>query len=149
MNQHAQRQHIQARQRARRVAMQALYQWQLTDDHPKDILSQYDGDSELRQADFEYFRTLLLGVPARVKELDPALERHTDKRMPEVDPVERAILRIAAYELLYQPDLPPAIILSEAVALTRKFGATEAHRFVNALLDKLAAEVRDALSARR
>lgn len=133
---------IHARQRARRVAMQAIYQWQMTQYHPQDILDEYTGDPELQGADIDYFRNLVLGVAADSRALDQALERHTDKRMAEVDPVERAIARLGAYELLYQPSLPTPVILSEAVALGRKFGATDGYRFINALLDKLACEVR-------
>ncbi|HDP89261.1 MAG TPA: transcription antitermination factor NusB [Thioalkalivibrio sp.] len=136
---------IHARRKSRRLAMQALYQWQLTDQHPKDILAQFQADDEMASADPDYFRELLLEVTERHAALDARVEPFIDRKsMAEVDPVERAILRIAVYELEHRLDVPYRVVVNEAIELTKKFGAEQAHRFVNGVLDKLAQELRKA-----
>ncbi len=131
-----------ARRQSRRVAMQALYQWQLTGYHPKDILLQYREDPELEKADADYFRELLLGVTEQVDELDELLAPQMDRSVAELDPVERAILRLATFELKHRIDIPYRVVINEAVELTKKFGATDAHKFVNGVLDKLGQQLR-------
>lgn len=131
-----------ARRQARRVAMQALYQWQMTGYEPKDILLQYRDDPELEKADREYFRDLLLGVTDEVAGLDDLLSPYMDRSVAELDPVERAILRLAVFELRERIEVPYRVVINEAVELTRKFGATDAHKFVNGVLDKLGRELR-------
>lgn len=134
---------IHARRKSRRLAMQALYQWQLTDQLPKDILAQFQEEEEIESADPDYFRELLLEVTGRQAELDAAVEPYIDRKtMAEVDPVERAILRIAVYELAHRLDVPYRVVVNEAIELTKKFGADQAHRFVNGVLDRLAQELR-------
>ncbi|SEP83525.1 NusB antitermination factor [Ectothiorhodospira magna] len=132
---------IHARRHARRLVMQALYQWQLTGYHPKDILAQFKEDPEMEKADWEYFRMILLGVTDQVKVVDALVEPHLDRPMEQVDPVERAILRLSAYELHHCPEVPYKVAITEAVALARKFGAEQGHRFVNGVIDKVAAQV--------
>ena len=131
-----------ARHQARRVAMQALYQWQITDYHPKDILLQYREDPELEKADADYFRELLLGVTEQVDELDELLAPQLDRSVAELDPVERAILRLATFELKHRIDIPYRVVINEAVELTKKFGATDAHKYINGVLDKLGRHLR-------
>jgi transcription antitermination protein NusB len=131
-----------ARRQARRVAMQALYQWQLTGYHPKDILLQYRDDPELERADADYFRDLLLGVTEYVDDMDALLSPLMDRSVAELDPVERAILRLAVFELKSRPDIPYRVVINEAVELTKKFGATDAHKYVNGVLDKLGRQLR-------
>ncbi|WP_033336896.1 transcription antitermination factor NusB [Thioalkalivibrio thiocyanodenitrificans] len=132
-----------ARRQARRVAMQALYQWQMTGYEPKDILLQYRDDPELEKADREYFRDLLLGVTDEVTDLDELLTPHMDRAVEQLDPVERAILRLATFELKERMDIPYRVVINEAVELTRKFGATDAYKYVNGVLDKLRRELRE------
>ena len=122
--------------------MQALYQWQLTGYEPKDILLQYREDPELDKADKDYFRELFLGVTDEAADLDELLSGHMDRGAAELDPVERAILRLATFELKERVDIPYRVVINEAVELTRKFGATDAHKFVNGVLDKLGRELR-------
>jgi transcription antitermination protein NusB len=122
--------------------MQALYQWQITRYEPKDILLQYRDDPELEKADREYFRELFLGVTDEVGELDELLAGYMDRSVAELDPVERAILRLAAFELKERVDIPYRVVINEAVELTKKFGATDAHKFVNGVLDKLGRQLR-------
>lgn len=131
-----------ARGKARRLAMQALYQWQMTADDIDGIEQQFIEDSEIGDADREYFSELLLGVCRRVAAIDQALEKHMQRRINEVDPVERAIMRIATYEFMQRPDVPYRVVLNEAVTLTKKFCAVKSHTFVNAVLDRVARDTR-------
>jgi N utilization substance protein B len=142
LTQDADRRLIHARRHARRIAMQALYQWQLAAQHPKDILTQFLESEESARADRDYFRELLLQTTEHHASLDARLEAFTDRSMALVDPVERAILRIAAYELESRPDVPYRVVVNEAVELAKKYGAEQSHRFVNGVLDKLAHELR-------
>ncbi len=127
---------------ARRCALQALYQWQLTDQEPRLIANQFLADEDLGKADPDYFRELLHQVPAQLAAIDAALSPFLDRPMSQVDPVERAILRIGGYELMQQPGTAYRIIINEAVELAKIFGAEQGHRFVNGVLDKVARAVR-------
>ncbi|MGI9304843.1 MAG: transcription antitermination factor NusB [Gammaproteobacteria bacterium] len=129
---------------SRRLAMQALYQWQLTGQDPDTIETQFREEHELHKADIAYFTELLHGVPSLLAEIDQALAAHTDRGIEEVDPVERALLRSACYELLRRPDVPPNVIINEAVELAKKFGSEQGHKFINGVLDKAAGALRDA-----
>lgn len=127
---------------ARRCAVQALYEWQMTGGDPARIAAQFLADEDLRKADSDYFRELVHQVPARLAEIDAALEPFLDRPLAQVDPVERAILRIGGYELTQHPDLAYRIVINEAVELAKVFGAEQGHRYVNGVLDKLARAVR-------
>lgn len=127
---------------ARRCAVQALYQWQLTGQPPSQIETYFLANEDLSKADPNYFRELVHQVPAHVTEIDAALEPLLDRPMIQVDPVECAILRIGGYELLQRPDISYRIVLNEAIELAKVFGAEQGHRFVNGVLDKLARSVR-------
>lgn len=130
------------RHKAREAAVQALYQWQLTEQLPNE--EQFILDHQLDDVDLEYFHHLVSEVPLRLHELDDQLVPHLDREVGEVDPVERAILRIGAYELEFQPQVPYKVVLDEAVELARTFGAEHGHKFVNAVLDKVALRLRTA-----
>lgn len=123
---------------ARRCAVQALYQWQLTEQTPGQIEAHFLAEEDLQKADTAYFRELVHQIPARIAEIDTALEPLLDRPLAQVDPVERAILRIGAYELMLRSDIPYRIVLNEAVELAKVFGAEQGHRFINGVLDKLA-----------
>ncbi|MDD3517280.1 MAG: transcription antitermination factor NusB [Chromatiales bacterium] len=131
-----------ARRRSRRLAMQALYQWQLTGYDPKDILSQFKEDEDYGKCDGEYFRDLLMQITADAPALDALLEPHLERPMDRVDPVEAAILRVAAYELRSRLDVPYRVVLNEAIDLAKKFGADQSHKFVNSALDRVAQQLR-------
>jgi transcription antitermination protein NusB len=131
-----------ARSKARRLAMQAVYQWSMTAQDATDILAQFLADEDNRGVDAEYFEALVRGVVQGHAALDAALAPTLARPLDEVDPVERAVLRVAAYELKHRLDVPYRVVLNEAVALTKKFGAEQGHTFVNAALDKLARELR-------
>ncbi|HHJ14243.1 MAG TPA: transcription antitermination factor NusB [Gammaproteobacteria bacterium] len=130
------------RTRARRLAMQALYQWDLSGNDLSDIEAQFVHEEGYGKADADYFRELLHQVPARLDEVQAAFVQYLDRPLEELDPVERAILRMSTYELLARPDVPYRVILNEAVNLTKKFGAEQAHKYVNGVLDKAARVLR-------
>ncbi|MGB5063593.1 MAG: transcription antitermination factor NusB [Candidatus Competibacter sp.] len=127
---------------ARRCAVQALYQWQLTAQTPGQIEAHFLAEEDLQKADTAYFRELVHQIPARMAEIDTALDPLLDRPLVQVDPVERAILRIGGYELMLRPDIPYRIVLNEAVELAKIFGAEQGHRFINGVLDKLARSAR-------
>ena len=138
----AQRQLALGRGWARRLAMQALYQWQMTDQPPDLIESQFGESPDLAKADLTYFRELLHGVCHHRVELDAAVDPYLDRPAVQLDPVERAVLWIAGYELLKRRDVPYRVVINEAVDLTKLFGAEKGHRFVNGVLDRLAHSTR-------
>ena len=131
-----------ARGKARRLAMQALYQWQMTADDIDGIERQFFEENDMKNVDQEYFSELLLGVLQELPSIDTELEKHMSRNINSVDPVERAILRIAGYEFIKRPDVPYRVVLNEAVVLTKKFCAEKSHTFVNAVLDKVARDTR-------
>ncbi len=131
-----------SRNRARQAAVQALYQWQLTQQPPDQIESHFINDHELNGVDLEYFHHLVREVPLHLHELDDHLIPHLDRDIEEVDPVERAILRIGVFELEFHPEIPYKVVLNEAVELTKTFGAEHGHKYINAVLDKVAVHLR-------
>jgi N utilization substance protein B len=133
-----------ARSLARRYALQALYQWQLNPQSVTDILAQFESDEEqdITRCDITYFRELLRQVVARLADIDQQLAGVVDRPLAELDPVERTALRIGAYELLYRIDVPYRVVINEAVDLTKRFGATAGHKYVNSVLDRIAVRAR-------
>lgn len=126
------------RHRARRAAVQALYQWQLTGQPPDEIVKQIIEDGGPVRLDQTFLRELVLGTAAAVQRLDEALIPHLDRPVAQLDPVERAILRLGAYELLDRLEVPLRVVINEAVELAKTFGAEASHRYVNGVLDKVA-----------
>lgn len=131
-----------ARGKSRRFAMQAIYQWQMTGDSITDIKQQFFEDNNFSLIDAEYFTELVSGVASSISELDPLLEKNMPRSVESVDPVERAILRLATYEFIHRIDVPYRVVLNEAVNITKEFCAENSHAFVNAVLDKVAKEIR-------
>lgn len=131
-----------ARGKARRLAMQALYQWQMTGDNIDGIEQQFIEENDMKHVDQAYFTDLLLGVLQEIAVIDAALEKHMPRKINAVDPVERAIIRVATYEFIKRLDVPYRVVLNEAVILAKKFCAEKSHTFVNAVLDKVARDTR-------
>ena len=131
-----------ARSRARRMAMQALYEWQVANNTPLDILNTYRAEQDLKKVDEDYFRDLLLNTAKYQEELDAIMSACLDRPIHEVDPIEMAILRLASYELAHRPDVPYRVVINEAIELAKAFGAESGHKFVNGILDKVALRVR-------
>ncbi|MFV8834853.1 transcription antitermination factor NusB [Aquisalimonas sp.] len=148
------------RRAARQRALQALYQWQLTGQSARDIEGQFlpaeddqppperppavEPDRELEEAldmadtDLELFRELLHGVLERMEEWDAQITPHLDRAMASLDPVERLVLRMGAYELNERLDIPYRVVINEAVELAKCFGAEASHKYINGVLDKVA-----------
>jgi transcription antitermination protein NusB len=133
-----------ARHKARRAAVQALYQWQLTRQAPADIERHFLADDTLAAVDLDYFRHLVREIPACRDQLDAQLSPHVDRTIAEIDPVERAILRLGAFELAFHPEIPYRVVLNEAVELAKTYGAEHGHKYINAVLDRVALALRAA-----
>ncbi len=130
------------RHQARRLALQALYQWQVTGDDLGDISSQFVAENDSDKYDIDYFRDLFQGVPTHLDELDRELQPLIDRDIERVDLVERAALRLGVYELLHHPEVPFRVVINESVELAKVFGADKGHRYVNGVLDKVSRKVR-------
>lgn len=127
---------------ARRFAMQALYQWQLTQQDIGLINAQFLAEQDMSRADLAYFQELLQQTPLHLESIEAALNPHLTRALEQLDPVERAILWLAGYELIYRLDVPYRVVINEAVELAKKFGAEQGHRFINGVLDKTAHQIR-------
>ncbi len=140
-----------ARHLARRLAMQALYQWEIAGTTPAELKAQYreSAQDRLQEADLEYFSALLTGILERVSELDSLIAPVSNITPDRLSKVELALLRLGSYELLTQLSIPAAVIIDEAVKLSKTFGAEQGYRYVNAVLDKLALQVRPDIQATR
>ena len=136
-----------ARSLARKLAMQALYQWQLTGQSAAELRNQYAEEEGWGDADADYFRELLNGITEGAAGLDAALAGLIDRPVGQLDPVERAVLLIGLYELGHRPDVPWRVVINEGVELAKRFGATDGHKFVNAVLDRAARSLRAAEQA--
>ena len=126
------------RKKARHLLVQALYQWQLTGSDVGSIEAEFFTDHKMDQVDTEYFRELLHAIPRQVAELDERFQGFLDRTLVELDPVSLAVLRIGTYELMFRPDVPYRVAINEAVNLAKSFGPTEAHKYVNSILDRVA-----------
>lgn len=133
-----------ARRKARKLAVQAVYSWQLSQNTFSEIEAQYLTDNDTSKVDVEYFLELLNGVGSYHKSLDTTLSPFLDRPINELDPVELAVLRIAAYELRERLDVPYKVAINEAIELAKSFGADDSHRFVNGVLDKAVDSLRPA-----
>lgn len=131
-----------ARRKARRFTMQALYQWQLAGAAVSDIEAQFLANQDFAKADREYFHDLLHGVPAQVKDLDELLTPFLDRRVEELSQIEKAILRLGAFELKERLDVPYRVVINEGIELAKVFGADDSFKYVNGVLDKLARKLR-------
>jgi N utilization substance protein B len=131
-----------ARSRARRLAMQAIYEWQMTANNPQAIIDQVRNDQSMKKVDDDYFEELVKEITNNVKQLDAHIAPLLEREIDEIDLVEKAVLRLGAYELEHRMDVPYKVVINEAVELTKTFGAEEGYRFVNGIMDKLAGKLR-------
>jgi N utilization substance protein B len=133
-----------SRRRSREFALQGLYQWQLARSDPKTIASQLAEAGGFEKIDVEYFSALLNGTvgnaPALEQEITPCL----DRGFKQLSPVERGILLLACFEFMHQPQVPYRVVINEAVELAKSYGGTDGYKYVNGVLNKLAARVRAA-----
>lgn len=133
---------VTAKKKARMLALQALYQWQVTQDPLEIILPQFLAHPDNQSVDLSYFVQLTEAVTTEFEKFDALIQPFLDRKIEEITPVERIILRLGTYELLAALDLPYQIILSEAVNLTKMFGTNDGYRYVNAILEKVANQIR-------
>lgn len=131
-----------ARRRSRELAIQGIYQWRLTGVDLAQVEKQMREEKNLGNYDAKFFGELLRGVLMQHTDIEAAIAPHLDRPLGELSPVELAVLLLAAYELLQHPEIPYRVIINEAVELAKTFGGTDGHKFVNGVLDKLAAQVR-------
>lgn len=130
------------RRRARHYALQGLYQWSMTRADLTEIEAEFRVDNDFTHVDGDYYRALLTGVVQQAEALDSSYAELIDRPLDELDPVERALLRLGAFELRERIDVPYKVVINEAVALAKKFGATDSYRYVNGVLDRLARQYR-------
>ena len=132
------------RRKARHYGMQALYQWHMAGASLTDIEAEFRSEYDFGHVDLEYFQSLLHGVPNRLDELEAQLAPLLDRSIDELDPIERTLLRMGSFELAERIDVPYKVVINEAVALAKKFGATDSHKYINGVLDKAARTLREA-----
>ena len=133
-----------ARSMSRRLALQALYQWQMTGQSFPELRNQYTSDEGYAEVDAEYFQQLLQGVIDDSVALDAMIGGWLDRPVAQLDPVEHAVLLLGVEELRAHVEVPYKVVLNECVELTKKFGATDGHKFINAVLDRAARQLRAA-----
>lgn len=136
------------RRAARSFALQALYSWHLSGNPINELEAQFRVDNDMKNTDLQLFSELLRGVATRKSELDATFEPFLDRMLEDLDPIELSTLRIGTYELMQRMEVPYRVAINESVELAKKFGATESHRYVNGILDKVAqrsrmAEIRE------
>ncbi len=130
------------RHRAREAVIQALYQWELSGYPMTQVAAMFRADNDLKRADIAFFNDALTTIDHTHQTLVDSLKPYLSRELSELTPIERNILLLGAYELSVRIDIPFKVVISEAVALSKKFGATDGHKFVNGVLDQLAANAR-------
>lgn len=128
----------QKRHWSRRLALQALYQWQLANHSTEELLAQYVEDDNWEKADKDYFVDLVSQSIAEELNLLEKAQPYLEFPAENIDPIEKAILLLASYEIAHKPETPTKVILSEAINLCKKFGSTDGYKFINGVLDKIA-----------
>jgi N utilization substance protein B len=131
-----------ARRKARILALQAVYSWQLSGNSIADIEQQMLIENDVSKVDVEYFKDLARGVAINVKQLDELVKPHLSRPFEDLDEVECAVIRLSAYELKFREDVPYKVAINEGIELAKIFGAEDSHKFVNGVLDKAVKAVR-------
>ena len=130
------------RRKARHYGMQALYQWHMAGTSLSIIEAEFRDDYDFAHVDGEYFHALVHEIPSCIDELEDILEPLLDRKMDDLDPIERTLLRMGTFELSKRIDVPYKVVINEAVSLAKKFGATDGHKYINGVLDKVARALR-------
>jgi N utilization substance protein B len=130
------------RRKSRELVLKGLYQHLLSPKELRLIVREMADESDFAHADEGYFRTLLEGVYVQLSELDERITKFLDRAIAELSPIEHAILLISAYELIFDVSIPYRVAINEGVELAKLYGGTDGHKYVNGVLDKLAAEAR-------
>ncbi len=132
---------VSQRRKARRLILQALYQWQMNHAPAKEIEAQFRLEYQGKY-DWDYFHEVFCMIPAKVAELDELINPCLDRKAEALDPIERALLRMGTFELAHRIDIPCRVVINESVELAKIFGATESHKYINGILDRLAKKIR-------
>ena len=130
------------RRKSRELALKGLYQYLLSPKELRLIVREMADEADFARADESYFRSLLEGVYDQISELDARITKFLDRAIEELSPIEHAILLISAYELIFDVSIPYRVAINEGVELAKLYGGTDGHKYVNGVLDKLAAEAR-------
>ncbi|MEO8418675.1 MAG: transcription antitermination factor NusB [Methylophilaceae bacterium] len=132
------------RRKSRELVLKGIYHSLLNKSDLRHVIRELADDPDFDRADEAYFRQLLEGVSDHMAELDSRLASFIDRTIAELSPIEHAILCISAYELIYDASIPYRVAINEGVELAKLYGGTDGHKYVNGVLDKLAAEARPA-----
>jgi N utilization substance protein B len=133
---------VSRRTQSRRVALQALYQWQLNSQEAYEIVKQFQEEGLLDGLEFDFFKTLLDKVTSTPYEYDALYAEFLDRDVKRLDPIEKSILRMGVYELQSEMQTPYKVVINESVELAKRFGAEESHKYINGVLDKVAQNLR-------
>jgi N utilization substance protein B len=136
------KQSISGKRRARKLALQALYQWSMSGHELPEIEAQFRAINNMEKVDTEYFCRLIYGVPKHLEILESSLVPFIDRPIESLNPVELSVLRLGAFELFYCPEIPYRVVLDESISLAKEFGSQDGHRYVNGVLNSLAQKVR-------
>lgn len=132
-----------SRSGARRLLVQALYEWQIAGEPAEGVDLNFYRENQHGRTDMAYFETLFGDVLRECDRIDEALSAYVDRPLEDVDPVEKAVLRMGGCEMLLHPEVPYRVVINEAVEQAKVFAAEDSHKYVNGVLDKLAAKVRE------
>jgi N utilization substance protein B len=136
------KQSISGKRKARKLALQALYQWLMSGSELHEIEAQFRVVNNMAKVDGDYFCRLLYGIPEHVKELEDSFAPFLDREVNGLNPIEQTVLRIGSFELFHCPEIPYKVILDESISLTKEFGSQDGYRYVNGVLNNLAHQVR-------
>lgn len=136
------KQSISGKRRARKLALQALYQWSMSGHELPEIEAQFRVINNMEKVDTDYFCRLIYGVPKHLEILESSLAPFIDRPIQSLNPVELSVLRLGAFELFYCPEIPYRVVLDESISLAKEFGSQDGHRYVNGVLNSLAQKVR-------
>ena len=134
--------HTGARSRARELLVQSLYQLQITGTSETELLSQFRDSPDYERVDQEYFDEALSAICRNTEKLEESIDQFADRPLSQLDPVERSILLLGIYELQEKPDVPFKVVINESVNIAKRFGATDGHKYINALLDRAVKKLR-------
>lgn len=136
------KQEIKGKRKARRLVLQALYQWQMSGHELYDVEAQFRVANDMNKIDTNYFCRLLHGIPEKLAELEASFTPFLDRPLQSLNPIELAVLRIGTYELQYCPEIPYRVVLDESISLAKEYGSQDGFRYVNGVLNNLAQQVR-------
>ena len=125
------------RHKARHFALQAVYQWQMTGDNPTEIERQFREDQPIQGADLDYMHDLISGVITNIAQIDETFSPYLSRPLDDLDEVDKAVLRLGTFELMFRQEVPFRVVINEAIMLAKSFAEKASHKFVNGVLDKV------------